>query len=92
MLFVLILIRLLTDLVDGPAFLIFGMASSEIRLMTIFFIGYYIPALINLKEATKQPFKSTHHIFTLTLISASLARLTAKLFHHEFMRGWTELI
>ena len=49
MLFILILIRLLTDLVDGPAFLLFGMASNEIRLMAIFIIGYYIPALIALR-------------------------------------------
>ena len=54
MLFVLILIRLLTDLVDGPAFLVFGMASSEIRLMAIFVIGYYIPALIALRFFWKQ--------------------------------------
>jgi len=49
MLFILILIRLLTDLVDGPAFLLFGLASNEIRLMAIFIIGYYIPALIALR-------------------------------------------
>lgn len=54
MLFVLILIRLLTDLVDGPAFLMFGMASSEIRLMAIFIIGYYIPAMIALRFLWKQ--------------------------------------
>ncbi len=49
MLFILILIRLLTDLVDGPAVLLFGLASNEIRLMAIFIIGYYIPALIALR-------------------------------------------
>lgn len=49
MLFILILIRLLTDLVDGPAVLIFGMASSEIRLMAIFIIGYYMPAIAALR-------------------------------------------
>ena len=49
MLFILILIRLLTDLVDGPAFLLFGLAGNEIRLMAIFIIGYYIPALIALR-------------------------------------------
>ena len=54
MLFVLILIRLLTDLVDGPAFLMFGMASSEIRMMAIFIIGYYIPAMIALRFFWKQ--------------------------------------
>ena len=54
MLFILILIRLLTDLVDGPAFLLFGMANSEIRVMAIFLIGYYIPALIALRYLWKQ--------------------------------------
>ena len=54
MLFILILIRLLTDLVDGPAFLLFGMASNEIRLMAIFVIGYYIPALIALRYLWNQ--------------------------------------
>ena len=49
MLFILILIRLLTDLVDGPAVLLFGLARNEIRLMAIFIIGYYIPALIALR-------------------------------------------
>ena len=54
MLFILILIRLLTDLVDGPAFLLLGMASNEIRLMAIFVIGYYIPAMIALRSLWKQ--------------------------------------
>ena len=54
MLFILILIRLLTDLADGPAFLLFGMASNEIRVMAIFLVGYYIPALISLRYLWKQ--------------------------------------
>ena len=54
MLFILILIRLLTDLVDGPAVLLLGMASNEIRLIAIFVIGYYIPALIALRFFWKQ--------------------------------------
>ena len=54
MLFILILIRLLTDLVDGPAFLMFGLASNEIRLMAIFVIGYYIPAMIAFRFLWKQ--------------------------------------
>lgn len=54
MLFILILIRLLTDLADGPAFLLFGMASNEIRVMAIFLICYYIPALIALRYLWKQ--------------------------------------
>ena len=59
MLFILILIRLLTDLVDGPAFLLFGMASNEIILMAIFVIGYYIPAMIALRSLWKQMTSST---------------------------------
>ena len=59
MLFILILIRLLTDLVDGPAVLLFGMASNEIRLIAIFAIGYYIPALIALRFFWKQMTSST---------------------------------
>ena len=54
MLFILILIRLLTDLVDGPAFLMLGMASNEVRLMVIFVIGYYIPAMIALRFLWRQ--------------------------------------
>ena len=54
MLFILIFIRLLTDLVDGPAFLMFGMASNEVRLMAIFVLGYYIPALFALRFLWKQ--------------------------------------
>ena len=54
MLFILILIGLLTDLVDGPAFLLFGMASNEIRLMAIFVNGYYIPAMVALRSLWKQ--------------------------------------
>ncbi len=54
MLFILILIRLLTDLVDGPAVLLLGMASNEIRLIAIFVMGYYIPALIALRFFWKQ--------------------------------------
>ena len=59
MLFILIFIRLLTDLVDGPAVLLFGMASNEIRLIAIFVIGYYIPALIALRFFWKQMTSST---------------------------------
>jgi len=59
MLFILILIRLLTDLVDGPAFLLFGLATNEIRLMAIFIIGYYIPAMIALRFLWKQMTRPT---------------------------------
>ncbi len=59
MLFILILIRLLTDLADGPAFLMFGLASNEVRLIAIFVIGYYIPALIAMRFLWKQMTNST---------------------------------
>ena len=59
MLFILILVRLLTDLIDGPAFLIFGLASNELRLITIFVFGYYIPALVALRFLWKQMTIST---------------------------------
>ena len=36
MLFILIFIRLFTDLIDGPAFLAFGMAANETRLIALF--------------------------------------------------------
>ena len=54
MLLILILVRLITDIVDGPAFLMFGLASNEIRLIAIFVIGYYIPALVALRFLLKQ--------------------------------------
>ena len=59
MLFILILIRLLTDLIDGPAFLMFGLASNEVRLIAIFVIVYYIPALIAIRFLWKQMTNST---------------------------------
>ena len=54
MLFVLIFIRLFTDLIDGPAFLAFGMAANETRLIAIFVLGYYIPAVIAMRYLWKQ--------------------------------------
>ena len=59
MLLILILVRLLTDLVDGPAFLIFGLASNELRLIAIFVFGYYIPALVALRFLWTQITDST---------------------------------
>ena len=59
MLLILILIRLLTDLVDGPAFLMLGLAINELRLIAIFVIGYYIPALIAMRFLWKQMTNST---------------------------------
>ena len=46
MLFILIFIRLFTDLIDGPAFLAFGLAVNEINLIVLFVLGYYIPGVI----------------------------------------------
>lgn len=54
MLFVLIFIRLFTDLIDGPAFLAFGMAANETRLIAIFVLGYYIPAVIAMRYLWKE--------------------------------------
>ena len=54
MLFVLIFIRLFTDLIDGPAFLAFGMAANETRLIALFVLGYYIPAVIAMRYLWKQ--------------------------------------
>ena len=54
MLFILIFIRLFTDLIDGPAFLAFGMAANETRLIAIFVLGYYIPAVIAMRYLWKQ--------------------------------------
>tara|TARA_B100000989_G_scaffold209351_1_gene158759 strand:- start:357 stop:704 length:348 start_codon:yes stop_codon:yes gene_type:complete len=54
MLFILIFIRLFTDLIDGPAFLTFGMAANETRLIALFVLGYYIPAVIAMRYLWKQ--------------------------------------
>ena len=54
MLFILILIRLFTDLVDGPAFWFFRDQVSEIAFIIIFLFGYYIPATIALRYLWKQ--------------------------------------
>ena len=49
MLFILICIRLVTDLIDLPTFLYFDLASNPARLVGIFVFLYYIPALIALR-------------------------------------------
>ena len=54
MLFILIFIRLFTDLIDGPAFLAFGMAANETRLIALFVLGYYLPAIIAMRYLWKQ--------------------------------------
>ena len=54
MLFILIFVRLLTDLIDGPAFWFFREQVSEVAFITIFLLGYYIPAAIALRYLWKQ--------------------------------------
>ena len=54
MLFVLILIRLITDLGDLPIFLVFDLAQSPERAIGIFVVLYYIPAFIALRYLWKQ--------------------------------------
>lgn len=49
MLFALILVRLLTDTVDLPTLLYFGLASNQILMISIFVFLYYIPAIIALR-------------------------------------------
>lgn len=49
MLFILILVRLITDLHDLPNFLILGNPSSSMRLIAIFVFLYYLPALYALR-------------------------------------------
>ena len=49
MLFVLIFVRLLTDLVDLPTFLAFDLAANRARLIGIFVFLYYLPALLALR-------------------------------------------
>lgn len=49
MLFALILVRLLTDIVDLPTLLYFGLASNQILMISIFVFLYYIPAIIALR-------------------------------------------
>ncbi len=54
MLFILIFIRLITDLIDLPTMLLFDLASNTTRLIAIFVFLYYIPALIALRYLWKQ--------------------------------------
>ena len=48
MLFILIFVRLFTDLIDLPTFLFFGLASNTARAVSIFVFLYYIPAIFAL--------------------------------------------
>ena len=54
MLFILIFVRLFTDLIDGPAFWFFREQVSEVAFITIFLLGYYILAAIALRYLWKQ--------------------------------------
>lgn len=49
MLFILIFIRLVTDLIDLPTLLYFELASNPGRMIAIFDFFYYIPALIAMR-------------------------------------------
>jgi hypothetical protein len=54
MLFILILIRLITDLIDLPNFVYHGAFSNPLRVAAIFFLLYYIPAVYALRYLWKQ--------------------------------------
>lgn len=54
MLFILILVRLITDLVDYPTGLYFGAFSRPVPVTIIFFCLYYIPAIIALRYLWKE--------------------------------------
>ena len=58
MLFILIFIRLITDLIDLPTLLYFDLFSNVGRVSAIFVFLYYIPALIALRYLWKQMTKS----------------------------------
>ena len=54
MLFILILIRLITDLIDLPNFVYHGAFDNPVRVAAIFFFLYYIPAVYALRYLWKQ--------------------------------------
>jgi len=54
MLFILIFVRLFTDLIDLPTLLHFGLASNPYRMVSIFVFLYYIPAVFALWYLWKQ--------------------------------------
>lgn len=54
MLFILILIRLITDLIDLPNFLYHGAFPNPLRLTAIFLFLYYIPPIYALRYLWKQ--------------------------------------
>jgi len=49
MLFILIFVRLFTDAIDLPTLLHFGLATNPERVIAIFVLLYYIPALFGLR-------------------------------------------
>ena len=54
MLFILIFIRLVTDLIDLPTILYYDLASNLWRVVAIFVFLYYIPALIAMRYLWSQ--------------------------------------
>ena len=54
MLFILIFVRLVTDAIDLPTFLTFGLASNPGRAIGIFVFLYYIPAVFALRYLWSQ--------------------------------------
>ena len=58
MLFILIFIRLVTDAIDLPTFLYFDLASNPGRVIAIFVVLYYIPALVALRYLWSQMSKA----------------------------------
>ncbi len=54
MLFILIFVRLFTDLIDGPAFWFFRDPIGEFFFIFLFLFGYYIPGIIALIYLWKQ--------------------------------------
>ena len=54
MLFILIFIRLVTDLIDLPSFLALGPVANEARAIVIFVVFYYVPAIFALRFLWQQ--------------------------------------
>ena len=54
MLFILIVIRLITDVIDAPAFFAFRPEANLIGLIVIFTLNCYLPALFGLRYLWRQ--------------------------------------
>ncbi len=54
MLFILILVRLITDLIDLPTLIHFDLVTDPLRAASIFVFLYYVPALFALTYLWKQ--------------------------------------